>query len=359
MAKIPDYNLALIPQEVADLLDELKFNWNFGKYQLPIVTTAPDWRARLGETAIYASANTWALMVCSSDETTEWVTISAFQQAVPYSGIVQTPVDSTYPTAGRLGEMRFFASAGSWALMVNTTDGSTNWVSVSNFEDSVAFSGREHIPIVSDYPAYNGRLGEMVLYAKANTWALLACTSDNTTEWSSVSTFFQGATDYAKKQLPVEAVYPLAAGKLGETRLYAAANTWALLACTSDGTTNWAAVSTFRPDSTQYGLTQMPVVAAYPVGSGRLGEMKLYSANNTWSLLTCVSDQTTTWVAMSNFFPSVEHSGRKVIPVVSVLPSGIGNLGELQVYTAANTWALMMCTSDRTTRWVAVSNFFS
>ncbi len=358
MAKVPDYNLALIPQEVADLLDELKFNWNFGKYQIPILTDAPNFIGRLGETVIYAQANTWALMVCSSDQTPTWVTVSAFQQAVPYSGIIQTPVDSTYPTTGRLGEMRFFATAGSWALMVCTTDASTNWVSVSNFEPSVPFSGREHIPIVSAYPAYNGRLGEMVLYAKANTWALLACTSDDTAEWSAVSTFFQGTTDYGKKQLPVEAVYPLATGRLGETKFYAAANTWALLACTSDGTANWAAVSTFRQDKTQYGLQQMPITAVYPA-SGRVGEMKLYSANNTWSLLTCVSDQTDSWVSIQNFFPRVADGGKHVIPVVAVLPSGIGNLGELQVYTAANTWALFMCTSDRTSRWVAVSNFFS
>lgn len=78
MSKIVDYNLALMPPEVADLLSELRQNWNFGKYQIPVVSTFPLWVGRLGETVIYAQANTWALMVCSSDLTTRWVAISNF-----------------------------------------------------------------------------------------------------------------------------------------------------------------------------------------------------------------------------------------------------------------------------------------
>lgn len=76
--KLADYSLALIPQEVADLLDESKQAWNFGKYQMPVVTTYPLWIGRLGETVIYAQANTWALMICSSDQTTRWVAIANF-----------------------------------------------------------------------------------------------------------------------------------------------------------------------------------------------------------------------------------------------------------------------------------------
>lgn len=77
-AKLTDYSLSLMPQEVADLLDDIKQNWNFGKYQIPVVNTYPLWVGRLGETVIYAAANTWALMSCTSDQTTRWVTISNF-----------------------------------------------------------------------------------------------------------------------------------------------------------------------------------------------------------------------------------------------------------------------------------------
>jgi hypothetical protein len=78
MAKIGDYSLALMPQEVADLLDETRQNWNFGKYQMPVVTTYPLWVGRLGETCVYAQANTWALMMCTSDRTTRWVAVANF-----------------------------------------------------------------------------------------------------------------------------------------------------------------------------------------------------------------------------------------------------------------------------------------
>jgi len=78
MAKVSDYSLALIPPEVADLLDDLKNSWNFGKYQIPVISTIPSWIGRLGETVIYAQSNTWALLVCTSDQTTRWVTMSNF-----------------------------------------------------------------------------------------------------------------------------------------------------------------------------------------------------------------------------------------------------------------------------------------
>lgn len=78
MAKVNDYSLALIPQEVADLLDDLRTNWNFGKYQIPVVSSYPNWKGRVGELAIYAAANTWALMTCTSDLTTRWASMANF-----------------------------------------------------------------------------------------------------------------------------------------------------------------------------------------------------------------------------------------------------------------------------------------
>lgn len=78
MTKLTDYSLALLPQEVADLLDDIRNIINYGKYQMPVVTTQPAWNARLGEFAVYAQSVTWALMMCTSDQTTRWVAIANF-----------------------------------------------------------------------------------------------------------------------------------------------------------------------------------------------------------------------------------------------------------------------------------------
>ena len=78
MAKISDYSLALLPQDAADLLDDIRTNWNFGKYQVPVVSTLPNWTGRLGEMAVFAQAVTWALMMCTSDQTTRWAAMANF-----------------------------------------------------------------------------------------------------------------------------------------------------------------------------------------------------------------------------------------------------------------------------------------
>ena len=78
MAKLDDYSLAQLPQESQDLLDDMRRNWNFGKYQQPVVTSEPGWVGRMGETVVYAAANTWAIFVCTSDQTARWVAFSNF-----------------------------------------------------------------------------------------------------------------------------------------------------------------------------------------------------------------------------------------------------------------------------------------
>jgi len=78
LAKLDDYSLSQLPQESQDLLDDVRRNWNFGKYQTPIVSSLPGWVGRMGETVIYAQSNTWSLMVCTSDKTTRWVAFSNF-----------------------------------------------------------------------------------------------------------------------------------------------------------------------------------------------------------------------------------------------------------------------------------------
>jgi hypothetical protein len=78
MGKLDDYSLSQLPQETQDLLDDMRRNWNFGKYQIPVVTSEPGWTGRMGEYAIYASANTWSMFVCTSDKTARWVAFSNF-----------------------------------------------------------------------------------------------------------------------------------------------------------------------------------------------------------------------------------------------------------------------------------------
>lgn len=78
IAKLQDYSLALIPQEVADMLDDTRNIVNYGKFQFPVVTTLPNWTGRLGEFAVYASATTWSLMMCTSDQTTRWAAMALF-----------------------------------------------------------------------------------------------------------------------------------------------------------------------------------------------------------------------------------------------------------------------------------------
>ena len=78
MSKINNYSLALLPQESADMLDDVRDSWNFGKYQIPIVSTYPLWVGRRGETCVFAQSVTWALMMCTSDMSTRWVAVSNF-----------------------------------------------------------------------------------------------------------------------------------------------------------------------------------------------------------------------------------------------------------------------------------------
>jgi len=78
MSKLSEYSLATLPQEVADLMDDTRNVINFGKYQIPVVGSLPNWVGRLGEFAVYAEATTWSLMMCTSDQTTRWAAMALF-----------------------------------------------------------------------------------------------------------------------------------------------------------------------------------------------------------------------------------------------------------------------------------------
>lgn len=75
--KISDYNTALLPQEIIDLLDDIKTVLNFGKYQWPVVTANPTWTGRQGETVWVVNASSRILFACSSDQSsTSWVVVA-------------------------------------------------------------------------------------------------------------------------------------------------------------------------------------------------------------------------------------------------------------------------------------------
>ena len=75
LGKVSDYSTALLPQEVIDLLDDVKTVLNFGKYQFPVITTGsgPTWTGRQGEQVLQIVGNTLRLYVCISDQSsTSW-----------------------------------------------------------------------------------------------------------------------------------------------------------------------------------------------------------------------------------------------------------------------------------------------
>lgn len=80
MAKVNDYNLSFVTQEMIDLTDDMKTILNFGKYQMPVITsnTAPSWVGRQGEFVLAVVGATTRLYVCTSDlSSTSWIVLAA------------------------------------------------------------------------------------------------------------------------------------------------------------------------------------------------------------------------------------------------------------------------------------------
>lgn len=77
--KLTDYSNQMLPQETIDNLDDLRTVINFGKYQVPIVYSIPNWVGRAGETAYYFAGITGGLYVCTSDQSaTSWRVTAVF-----------------------------------------------------------------------------------------------------------------------------------------------------------------------------------------------------------------------------------------------------------------------------------------
>jgi hypothetical protein len=52
--KIEPYSFANISTELENFRDTVTNVWNFGKYQIPFITSAPSWSGQIGEAVILA-----------------------------------------------------------------------------------------------------------------------------------------------------------------------------------------------------------------------------------------------------------------------------------------------------------------
>lgn len=77
--KVIDYNLALLPQEAIDMLQDIQTLLNLGKYQKPVLSSPPAYVGRAGEEAYMITGATGRLYVCTSDQSsTSWAIVSTF-----------------------------------------------------------------------------------------------------------------------------------------------------------------------------------------------------------------------------------------------------------------------------------------
>lgn len=72
MSKIDDFQFRDVPQEVIDFKDQVRELLNFGKYQMPVVSTPPNHLGRRGEMTLFVSGSTGRLYIAVSDNSTQW-----------------------------------------------------------------------------------------------------------------------------------------------------------------------------------------------------------------------------------------------------------------------------------------------
>lgn len=53
MAKVSPYSLSSVSAELENFRDEVTTLLNYGKYQVPMVTSLPNWAGAIGEEVIY------------------------------------------------------------------------------------------------------------------------------------------------------------------------------------------------------------------------------------------------------------------------------------------------------------------
>lgn len=57
MTKIPPFALSNLSNEAENFRDSVTTAWNYGKYQIPIVTSVPNWAANPGECVLFTPAS--------------------------------------------------------------------------------------------------------------------------------------------------------------------------------------------------------------------------------------------------------------------------------------------------------------
>ncbi len=55
--KLSPYSFGGISVDLEQFRDELSNAWNYGKYPIPLVVTAPSWNAQPGETVLFTPAS--------------------------------------------------------------------------------------------------------------------------------------------------------------------------------------------------------------------------------------------------------------------------------------------------------------
>jgi hypothetical protein len=53
MAKLEPFSFGNISPELEAFRDSLTAKWNYGKYAIPLITSAPNWASQPGETVLF------------------------------------------------------------------------------------------------------------------------------------------------------------------------------------------------------------------------------------------------------------------------------------------------------------------
>lgn len=78
MSKLNDYEFVGLPAELIDFKDELLDLINNGKFQLPVVSSVPNWTGKRGEMAWFVSGATGRLYMFAQTSGTTWTQVVEF-----------------------------------------------------------------------------------------------------------------------------------------------------------------------------------------------------------------------------------------------------------------------------------------
>lgn len=102
MAKVSDYDFRSIPKEIIDFTDDLKNILNNGKYQLPVLSSPPNWIPGDGETVLvdddpdtflyFALNGTWNAIDVGAVNIEGWITFSGTGTLTTYDSFNVTGI---------------------------------------------------------------------------------------------------------------------------------------------------------------------------------------------------------------------------------------------------------------------------